>query len=57
MLSIADVADGRYILMSARRSTGHRLSCWDTQTHEFIYQKSLDGVDHPGYIVEALPGL
>lgn len=53
VLSIADAAGGRYILMSG----GGKLSCWDTTTHSFLYQAALDGLDQPGYIAEVLPGL
>ncbi len=52
VLSMTDAVEGRYILMSG----GGKLSCWDTTTRTFLYQEALDGLEHPGYIVEALPG-
>jgi len=52
LLCLADAVKGRYILMSG----GGKLSCWDTATHTFNYQEALEGMDHPGYLIEALPG-
>ena len=49
-------ANGRYLLLSTKCQGKGMLMCWDTQTHEFIYKKSIPDAGTPGPIVEAFPG-
>ena len=51
----------RYLLFSTKHSADPdidgKISCWDTSTHEIVYEVSSPGAQTPGPLAEVFPGL